>query len=400
MERYNRVAITLHWLIAGFILALVPVGLWMEDAPKAIQLNIYQMHKSFGLMVLFLSLARLGWRFMNPPPPLPDTMKPIEKFAAHATHLVFYGLIIAIPLSGWMMVSASPKNIPTMFLTIMHWPHIWFLAQMAAEQKKTIADGLHEIHELLAFGTIGLMVLHVGAALKHQFINKDNEMTRMIPAMGKSTPPSTKPRGAALVFGSTLLLFIAIAFLGNRAGEAAPSITTNAPASTQGNWIVEPDNSKLIFAFTHTGSEVEGSFTRWDADILFDPDDLAAANITVRIDLGSANTADVSYDMALPEADWFDIASASEAVFQSQSIHKNDDGEYVMAGRLSLRGLHLPLSLIFGLDIDGDEAFAQGVASLDRLAFGIGANTDPGATTISKLVQVRFRVKAKRRPAP
>ncbi len=397
--RYNRVAIILHWLIAIFILGLVPVGLWMEDAPKAIQISVYQLHKSFGLMVLFLSLARLGWRFMNPPPPLPDTMKAWERLAAQGTHIVFYGLIIAIPLSGWMMVSASPKNIPTMFLTQINWPHIWFLAQMGAEHKKGIAGGLHEVHELLAFGTIGLLLLHVGAALKHQFINKDNEMTRMIPAMGESTPPVRKPRGALLVFGGTALLFVTMALLGNLPEKAIPANRLGAQANTQGNWIVDPANSKLAFAFTHSGRTVEGNFTRWNADILFDPDDLASANITVHVDLGSAQTGDVSYDKSLPEADWFDIASASEAVFQSQSVRKNEDGEYIMVGHLTLRGLRLPLFLVFGLDINGDEAFAQGVASLDRLAFGIGTNADPGAGTVSKIVQVQFRVKAKRRAA-
>ncbi|PHS28434.1 MAG: hypothetical protein COA84_01220 [Robiginitomaculum sp.] len=399
MERYNRVAIALHWLIAGFIIALVPVGLLMEDLPKAIQPLVYQMHKTFGLMVLFLSLARIGWRLMNPPPPLPATMKPIEKLAAKGLHLIFYVLIIAIPLSGWMMVSASPKNLPTMFLALFQWPHIWFLAQMAVEQKKTIFDGLLETHELLAFGTIGLMVLHIAAGLKHQYMNKDNGMARMIPRLGGTTAPTHQPRGAGLVFGGTVALFVAIALIGVFSGSSAPAQTPAMESEREhsGNWAIDPAKSTLTFTFTHVGNTIEGRFTRWDADIQFDPDDLLDASITARIDLASAHTGDATYDAALPEADWFDLASRREAIFESQSITETGTGEYLMQGKLRLHGLSLPVSMPFSLKIDGDAAHAEGTATLDRLAYMIGANADPGAEYVSRKVTVTLSLSAIRR---
>jgi len=399
MERYNRVAITLHWLIAGFIIALVPVGLFMEDTPKAIQVAVYQMHKSFGLMVLFLSLASVGWRALNPPPPLPDTMKPWEKFLAKATHLTFFVLILAIPLSGWMMVSASPKNIPTMFLMLFNWPHIWFLAQMAVEQKKAIVGDLHEVHEILAFGTMGLLALHIGAALKHQYMDKDNAMARMLPKLGGAQPPSRKPRGAALVFGGTLVLFVLIALLGNTPGNAAPAPAASTTTEQSGNWIVDPDTSLLSFTFNHAGNTVEGKFTRWNADISLDPADIDEAHIMAVIDLGSAHTGDATYDTALPEADWFDIAGKRAAVFESKDVRAIQNGSYVIDGQLSLRGLSLPVSFPFELQITGDHAHAEGAAVLDRLDFGIGANADPGAEYVDRAVQVKLSLNATRRKA-
>ncbi len=403
-ERYNRIAIILHWLIAIFIIGLVPVGLWMEDAPKEIQLTVFQLHKSFGLMVLFLSLARIGWRLLNPPPPLPITMKAWEKFAAHATHLVFYGLIIVIPLSGWAMVSASPKNIPTMFLTLFNWPHIWFLAQLGMEQKKALADGFHEVHELLAFGAIGLLLLHVGAALKHQFLNKDDEMVRMIPVLGKSTPPTHKPRGALLVFAVMALAFALLAFIGGQAASTRAVTPNNGtaqnPIPAAGNWQVNAQTSTLGFNFNHAGSNVQGQFANWTADISFDPDNLSAAHIVAHIDLGSASTGDSTYDKTLPEGDWFDVAGASHAVFESQSVNANGDGGYVMTGVLQLRGIKLPVTINFSLNIDGDEAVAEGRGSIDRLAFGIGASTDGTATFVSQMVQINLRIEAQRRRGP
>lgn len=400
-ERYNHIAIALHWLIAVFIIGLVPIGLWMDDAPKAIQITVFQMHKSFGLMVLFLSFARLGWRLLNPPPALPATMKPWEKLAAHSTHLLFYALIIAIPLSGWMLVSASPKNVPTMFLTLFNWPHIWFLAQMGLEQKKAMAGGLHEVHELLAFGAIGLLVLHVGAALKHQFFNKDNEMVRMIPAMGNSTPPVKKPRGVLLVFGGTLSLFILLALVGALPGGAKPvaGAANGAALSPSGNWLVNPQASTLGYTFTHAGDELHGSFTRWTADIQFDPDKLPASYVSAQIELASSVTGDATYDNTLPEADWLDIAGAAQAVFKSRNITSDGTGGYVMVGDLQMRGVSLPITMAFTLAIDGDTARAQGSGTLDRLAYGIGANADGDAAFVSQMVQITLTIEATRAPA-
>lgn len=395
LTRYNRVAIILHWTIAIIILGLIPVGLLMDDAPKAIKVTVYQMHKSFGLMVLFLSLARLGWRLVNPPPPLPADMKAWEKQAARATHWAFYFLIIALPLSGWMMVSSSPKNIPTLFLTLFHWPHIWFLAQLDVAHKKAIVGVFDKTHGLLAYGAIALIILHVGAALRHQYVLKDNEMARMIPRLGGTTQPRRKPRGALLVLGAPLLLFVVIALAGNMPGKAAPAADLQNQVS--GNWAVDPDASTLEFTFTHAGRTLTGRFGRWQADINFDPEDLDDAAIIVHVDLGSARVGEKTYDDALPLADWFDIKASPSAAFTSTKISARGKGDYVMTGTLSLRGLDLPLTVPFTLAIDGDQARARGEAAVDRLAYGIGANADAAAQYVGRMVRVHFRLAARRR---
>ena len=181
--RYTSVAIALHWLIAFLIIAQVAGGLYMHNLEtSAFKFSLYQWHKTIGLLILVLSFVRLGWRLTHPAPALPAGMTGWEKFAAKTTHVGFYLLMIATPMAGWVMVSASRANIPTrLFDTDLTWPHLPFFAELDRGLKKTISDAASETHELLAFATIGLLILHIAAALKHHFLNRDDVLTRMLP---------------------------------------------------------------------------------------------------------------------------------------------------------------------------------------------------------------------------
>lgn len=183
-DRYSAVAVLLHWTIA--VLIVVNVGYaWYADGlhgpAKAAPL---QVHKSIGIIVLILSFARLGWRLANPPPPLNAHLKPWEKVLAEAVHFLFYLVMIALPLTGWAMVSASPtiKIFPITFFGFGHWPAIAPLADLPRPQMKEAHEAFEAAHHLLAKVIVyGLIPLHVLGALKHQVLDKDNELARMIP---------------------------------------------------------------------------------------------------------------------------------------------------------------------------------------------------------------------------
>jgi cytochrome b561 len=186
MSRYSRVAIVLHWTMAILIIGLFFVGLWMHEAihvkeTKAAAFSAYQWHKSFGLTVLVLTFLRLAWRFGHRPPPLPSGMKPWEAGVAKLTHWIFYALMLAVPLSGWAMVSASPFGLPTIVFGLFEWPHLPQFAEMA--NKDAAEEALKEAHELLAFAMMGLVILHIGAALKHHLIDRDDVLARMLPLL-------------------------------------------------------------------------------------------------------------------------------------------------------------------------------------------------------------------------
>jgi cytochrome b561 len=190
--RYGMVAILLHWLIAGVIFLQLWIGFWMEDLAKGSfdRFQALQWHKSVGLTILILSVVRLLWRLMHPAPPPSVFLKPLEQRLARATHFALYFLIIAVPLAGWATVSASPLGLPITLYGVIDWPHIPMLA--GAADQKALEHFLEEIHETLVFSLVGLFLLHILAALRHQYLLKDNMLARMVPWLGRQASPKNK----------------------------------------------------------------------------------------------------------------------------------------------------------------------------------------------------------------
>lgn len=175
---FGVVAASLHWLIALSILTMIYLGFTMVDEEK---FNLYQLHKSLGITILVLSLARLAWRFIDPPPPLPEAMPRWEKLAAHLNHWIFYALMIGMPLLGWAIVSASPNSD---FIATKIWG--WFQLPLlpvlpTLPNREALSDQLGELHETAAWIFLALIALHVGAALKHQFWDRDRVLHAMVP---------------------------------------------------------------------------------------------------------------------------------------------------------------------------------------------------------------------------
>jgi cytochrome b561 len=185
---YSSVAITLHWLIALLILSNIGLAWYFGTLKGPAEVPPLALHKSIGITVLILAVGRVAWRLVNRPPPLPDTMRRWEKGAAHATHLVFYVLMLAMPLSGWAMVSASPliKVHPTVLYGVVPWPAMPFPG-LDSDQLHAARKLFSRTHELLAWVAYASVVLHVAAALKHQIIDRDDVLARMLPLLRRKT---------------------------------------------------------------------------------------------------------------------------------------------------------------------------------------------------------------------
>jgi cytochrome b561 len=181
--RYGAVAMTLHWLLAAMILFMAGLGFFMTrlDETDERMFPLFQLHKSIGLTILILSVARLAWRLANPIPALPKGMSTWERFAARGTHALFYVLMIGVPLMGWATVSSAPLAVPTVWFGLFEWPHIPVLADLPRAEKRVIEGSLAVTHSLLALAMLGLVALHVAAALKHQFRDRDDVLKRMLP---------------------------------------------------------------------------------------------------------------------------------------------------------------------------------------------------------------------------
>lgn len=390
-HRYTSVAVVLHWTIAILIIGQIIGGLYMHNLPNssAIKFDLYQLHKSFGVSVLVLSLARLGWRLSHKAPSLPVVMPDWQKFAARATHWGFYALMIAAPLTGLAMVSVSPLDIPTKLFGVIPVPHLPFFGGVA--DRAAMEEVIAEIHKYLAFGIIGLLLLHVAAALKHQLMDKDEVMQTMtIAKTGQWV-------GIAAIVG--VLGVGAVLYVVAPAAPANATLAANidAPDEAGANWIVDYDASHLQFIGEEKGRPFEGAFNDFRAVINFDPDDLDGSTIQVDVLTTSASTGDGLRDSNLPNAEWFDTSNHPMATFRSENITAKGEGAYQAAGVLVIKEFGKPVTLAFDLDIDGDKAVARGGADLVRTDFGLGANSewldDEG---LALAVRVEFEIHASR----
>jgi cytochrome b561 len=174
-SRYTLGAIVLHWAIA-LLIALNFMAAWAAEAAKgADKLQILANHKAMGITVLVLSLVRLAWRWSHPSPPLLESLRPWEAALAKVVHWLFYVAMIALPLAGWLMHSAETGGMPVSFFGLFDLPGL------PLAKDEVVGDIFHEMHETFAALMLALAALHVAAALKHLFVDRDGTMRRMLP---------------------------------------------------------------------------------------------------------------------------------------------------------------------------------------------------------------------------
>jgi cytochrome b561 len=170
---FGMIAMLLHWLMALIMIGLIALGLYMVNLPISLQkLKMYGWHKEWGVFVLMLATLRLAWRFMNTTPSLPPHMPKWEQLAAHSMHYVFYGFMFALPITGWMLSSAA--GLPVSFFGLFVLPDLI----SPSEHWRLL---LTQVHKWLAYGLIAAICGHIGAALQHHFLNKDDILRRMLP---------------------------------------------------------------------------------------------------------------------------------------------------------------------------------------------------------------------------
>jgi cytochrome b561 len=179
--RYTRTAIVLHWFIAALIALNVLLGLTAEALPEVWIRPAIDLHKSFGLTVLGLALIRILWRLSHPAPPLPDGYRRPERVGAHVAHLLLYGLILLLPISGWLHDSAFKDAAahPLRLFWTIPWFRIAAIEDLPSAPKETLHSDLFALHLWAGYALYALVALHIVGALKHQFIDRHAELQRM-----------------------------------------------------------------------------------------------------------------------------------------------------------------------------------------------------------------------------
>ena len=406
--RYHGAAMALHWLLAALLVFQFALGLRLEDVAGSQKFTAYQFHKSIGITILLLSLARVALRLFVARPA--ELGAGSQKLAGRLTHWAFYGVMLLVPLSGWIIVSTAKLKLPTVLFGLVTWPHLPLPAGF--NQPAELA------HTVLAWALPALIALHVAAVIYH-LRQRDEVPGRMFPA---ALAPAI-----GLVSGLTLLaMAAALGLLGPipdlwaRAPEplaAAPMIvepaepasdiaptdlpsplasaTADAAVALSCDWTVQP-GSRLGFTAQYSAQPVTGTFRKWSAQIKFCPDDLPRASIAATMNLASADTNDASRDENLRGASFFDVANFAQARFTATGFKLLAPGRYAASGALSLHGVSRPVRLVFNLKLAGDTADAQGSTTLNRLGFGVGSAEWTATDQIADPVTVKFTIRARR----
>lgn len=188
IRRYSNTAVTLHWLTVVLVLTQVVLGFAFAEfmAKGPAKAEVFAWHKTLGALILVIALIRLGYRLANPPPPFPTELPQWRRIAAVWNHRAFYFLLIALPLTGLLAVSGMSPDRHTNFAGGVRIPVVPGISRGAGE---TSGD----LHVVLVFTTIALLLLHVAAALQQQFFEHDRAAGRM--------PPFRAPDGEQAVVG-------------------------------------------------------------------------------------------------------------------------------------------------------------------------------------------------------
>lgn len=403
-RRYTNVAIILHWVIALAIFVQIAGGKWMVSAGAAATgsvFTVFQIHKTIGLTIFGLTLARIIWRLAHRAPALPDSMSRFERFAASATHIGFYALLILVPLSGWAMASVSPTGVPTFFLLLESLPfaHLSIPGVAGLTERHTAEALLKGVHENLSLAMGLLIVLHIAAALKHQFFAKDNLIARMV-LSARTLPQSTAKAGVGALAALATLSFLGGGIAWGIAQKAHDPAVVSAQLdqAASGGWLIDQDQSSLGFVITFTGNEVVGEVANWSADIVFDPQALENASATIMIDMTSVALADSTLQAQAGGADGFDLANHATATYVATAFTGKEDGTYIVDGVLTLRGISVNVPLSFTFDQADGVATVLGDAELNRLDFSIGAVGAANEDWLRHGVSINFAITASRAP--
>lgn len=391
---YGSVTKTFHWLIALFIIANLPLGLIANEMADAIRdpatqtddafisntALLFSLHKTIGIAIFFVALVRILWAISQPKPALLNGDKPLEAYAAETVHWLLYGSLVIVPLSGWIHHAAVSGYAP------IWWPFGQNLPFVPKDE--TVAHTFAGLHHLSKNVLIAALLLHVAGAFKHHVIDKDATLRRMLPGHLSAVPTDRQPRHA-LPFAAATLIWALVLGGGTVQALMAPEQTTETAVSADATAETEADaapmaengwrvtDGTLDITIRQMGSDTQGQFADWSADIVYDPE-TGTGQVDVTVTISSLTLGSVT-DQAMG-SDYFDASNHPKAEFSAE-ITKSDKS-HLAKGTLTIKSRSTPIELPFSLRIDGDTAKAAGSVTVDRRNFGIGAENEEnvGAT--------------------
>jgi len=345
---YTHVAVFIHWVTALIIIGLVAVGKFMTglDETDALRFTLTQTHKTFGILVLLLSIVRVMWRLSHRAPPHPEQAPAWEKLAASCSHLAFYVLILLLPLSGWAMVSVSTLNIDTLLFNRIEWPHLplveWLNLNSPAAQKEW-EHNFHHTHHLASNILLVLLLVHIAAAMKHHVIDKDDVLSRM--------KPRVKEPGFWGVFALVALVVGTSAFALSRSN------------SSDTNSLIAGSSSVTLLADV-TGDDTRFEFSDTVVSANIDLEKPAQSALEVTVPTATVTGNNLQAVGSLPNADWFDVENYPTASFTSTQINIGQEpNNLTVTGDLTIKDTTQEVE--FTMLISTDESTGESTAAVE-----------------------------------
>lgn len=372
-QSYGLIAQILHWLTAGLILILLPLGIYMHELPTSTPVEVdskiwlYSLHKTLGILAFATAILRVSWAMTQVSPGPLNAERRFETLLAGTIHWLLYGSIILMPITGWLHHASLEGFAP------IWWPFSQDLSFVPKDPD--LAKLFGAAHQFTAITLIGSLVLHIVGAFKHVVFDKDQTLSRMLPwkRVAISTDLAEAPNKSQSRFlAVSIFAALAIVIVGSQInfGQSANTITEITSTSAQSGWVVDHEKSNLNIEIIQSGQPVKGNFAEWQADIVFDLDALDKASVTVTVNTASLTVGGVTKDAL--SGNFLNVLEFPQAVFTSDEFTEIGEGKYQAVGELSLAGITKPLTMPFDLTIENDKAFMQGKVELQRLDYELG----------------------------
>ncbi|EIE52010.1 cytochrome [Salipiger aestuarii] len=362
-----------HWAIALGIAIMVPLGwtahLWpmQEAAQIATKTTLFSAHKTLGVGLFAIALARIVWALGQTRPVPLHPERRAETLLAETVHWALYAALVIVPLTGWIEHAATEGFAP------IWWPLGQNLPMVPTAP--AVAETFATVHFLSQWLLVGMLALHVTGAIRHAAIDRDATLARMV----RGTPGGNPAVRTSHAAPAALALLAWVALFGGAAAAGLLGTNATRPAAhlkpAVSDWQIQ--DGTLAIRVTQMGAQVTGSFADWTAAIAWQPRDTPGpeGDVTVRISVPSLTLGSVSKQALGPDflaADSFPTATFAATLLRTETGREAQ-------GTLTLKDAELPITLPFDLTLDGDTARMTGQATLDRRDYAVGTGmTDPG----------------------
>ena len=371
-KRYTTVAIGLHWLMAFLILAMLAVGKYMVslDETSHLRFTLTQWHKTIGVLLLLLAVARLLWRLTHRAPAHPKAAPLWEKLAAHGSHILLYVLLFVAPVTGWMLVSVSPLNIDTLLFNVIPWPHLPWLHDLV--DKESAVARYHDFHAWATGLLILLLFVHIAAGLKHHFVNKDTVLTRISPVPGSG---STSAILASTIIGCAIVASAVYTY--NKLNSLSVPMSAGS--------------SEVSLVATIMGESTPISFTESTVTSSLDENNPSGSTLQASVNTASVISDNMQVVGSLPLPDWFDTQQYPTATFVASRIELVAPGQFDITGELTIKAISLEQNFTMQIDETDGGTEASGEFTVKRLDYNLGMESQPDTISVADEVLVRFK---------